>query len=208
MKSVTAVTASVATSCAVQIADCSRSPRAGAKGPGAARWLQALGIDTPAAANQWLPLSGGGLIARLGNSEFLIEGNATAVEKILAAPRTEGVYPVLRQDASFVVSGAEANELWLQTCAVDFRLLDAAPASLLMTNMVGVAVTVIATATGTDPTYRLWCDGTYGEYLWETLSGIVDELGGTTGSAIADTSDLSFTHPLSKPFVETRHETR
>ena len=26
--------------------------------------------------------------------------------------------------------------------------------------------------------YRIWCDGTYGGYLWATLCGVAEEMGG------------------------------
>ncbi|MFX7329057.1 hypothetical protein ABTI69_19930, partial [Acinetobacter baumannii] len=49
---------------------------------------------------------------------------------------------------------------------------------LVMTSMVGVGVTAIA-LDGADGTYfRLWCDGTYGGYLWATLVEVAADLGG------------------------------
>jgi len=158
------------------ITDHSLLPRAGVKGPGAAAWLEALGLKLPATPNAWLELPNGGLIARLGQSEYLIDGNAEVVAKIAATVRTPGVYPVLRQDASFLLSGSRVNELFLQTCNVDFRILDADPALLLMTSMVGVSVVVVRLKTGALPSCRLWCDGTYGLYLWETLNEIITEI--------------------------------
>ena len=47
-----------------------------------------------------------------------------------------------------------------------------------MTMMVGVAVTVLTAGFGRTPCYRIWCDGTYGAYLWNTLLEIASELGG------------------------------
>jgi len=160
------------------ITDHSLLPRAGVKGPGAAAWLAALGLNLPASPNHWLELPQGGLVDRLGQSEYLIDGNAEVVAKIAATARTPGVYPVLRQDASFSISGSCVSELLMQTCNVDFRILDADPALLLMTSMVGVSVVVVPLKTGASPNYRLWCDGTYGLYLWETLNEIISELGG------------------------------
>ena len=160
------------------IADHSLLSRAGVKGPGAAAWLAALGLNLPASPNHWLELPQGGLVDRLGQSEYLIDGNAEVVAKIAATTRTPGVYPVLRQDASFSLSGSRVSELFLQTCNVDFRILDSDPAQLLMTSMVGVSVVVVPLKTGASPNYRLWCDGTYGLYLWETLNEIIAELGG------------------------------
>jgi len=160
------------------ITDHSLLPRAGVKGPGAAAWLEALGLTLPATPNAWLELPNGGLIARLGQSEYLVDGNTAVVAAMAAAPRTPGVYPVLRQDASFALAGRLVNELWLQTCNVDFRTLDADPTKLLLTSVVGVSVTIVPVKTGASPCYRLWCDGNYGLYLWDTLSEIITELGG------------------------------
>lgn len=160
------------------IADLSQLPRTGAKGPRAAGWLAALGLPVPAQPNSWNPLPDGGLIARLGLTEYLVEGDAFAVGALMQSGRTAGVYPVLRQDASFALCGARVNELLLQTCNVDFRMLDSEPGKVILSSMAGVAITILATRSGNLPGYRLWCDGTYGLYLWNTLVGIAEELGG------------------------------
>jgi sarcosine oxidase, subunit gamma len=44
--------------------------------------------------------------------------------------------------------------------------------------MVGVNVTVIQCDRQGLPVYRIWCDCTFGEYLWQTLLAIARELGG------------------------------
>jgi len=160
------------------LADVSLQPRAGAKGRGTADWLSGLGIPVPPVPNSWSTLPNGGLIARLGMTEFLVEGNAELVGKVMRAERTAGVYPVLRQDAAFALCGTKVNELLLQTCNVDFRTLDANPTHLVLTSMAGVGVTVLRANSGGIPSYRIWCDGTYGIYLWETLAAIANELGG------------------------------
>lgn len=160
------------------VADHSHLPRAGVKGPGATGWLAELGLSLPSRSNSWLPFPDGGLIGRLGNTEYLIEGNAARVAQIMQTPRAPGVYPVLRQDAVFALCGSRVNELLLQTCNVDFRCLVADPTQLLLTSMAGVSVLVLVAGNKIHPVYRLWCDGTYGLYLWETLTGIAEELGG------------------------------
>ena len=152
--------------------DVSRTPRAGAKGPGAAAWLASLDVPVPRAPNSWLPLPGG-LIARLGLTEFLVEGPEAAK---LAAPLAQGVYPVLRQDTALVLRGARLNALLLETCSVDFRALDLATRPVVLTSMVGVGVTVIPGEEGGMPCCRLWCDSTYGEWFVETLAGVAGEL--------------------------------
>ncbi|MDP1644364.1 MAG: methylglutamate dehydrogenase [Thiobacillus sp.] len=150
----------------------SRTPRAGVKGPGAAAWLTDLGLPVPQAPNSWLPLSGG-IIARLGLTEFLIEGPESAK---LAAPLVHGVYPVLRQDTALVLRGDRLNDLLLETCSVDFRALDPAVRPVVLTSMAGVSVTVIPCTENGVPYTRLWCDNTYGEWFFETLTGIAGEL--------------------------------
>lgn len=157
---------------AIVFEDVSRAPRAGVKGPGAAAWLSGLGLPVPAMPNSWLPLEGG-LIARLGLTEFLVEGPESAK---LAAPLAHGVYPVLRQDTALVLKGARLNDLLLETCSVDFRALDLAARPVVLTSMAGVGVTVIPGEEAGMPCYRIWCDGTYGEWFIETLAGVAGEL--------------------------------
>lgn len=157
------------------VADLSHRPRAGLKGPAAAGWLAASGLPVPAQPNSWNRLPDAGLIARLGLTEYLVEGDASAVDVLMQTGRSAGVYPVLRQDASFALCGERVNELLLQTCSVDFRTLDADPEKVILTSMAGVGITILATCSGC---YRLWCDGTFGLYLWDTLVGIAEELGG------------------------------
>ena len=160
------------------IADVSQQARTGVKGRGAADFLAGLGITIPVTPNSWNTLPDHGLIARLGMTEFLIEGNTPLVEQVMQAERMAGVYPVLRQDAAFALCGSRVNDLMLQTCNVDFRILDAEPSKVVLTSMAGVGVTILSMKVGELPAYRIWCDGTYGVYLWETLAEIATELGG------------------------------
>lgn len=160
------------------LADASLTPRYGCKGPGATAWLESLGLPIPTTTNSWLPLDGGGLIARLGFTEYLVEGPADLIARLAATPRTAGVYPVLRQDAALLLGGARLDELLRQTCNVNFRPLDLAARPVVLTSMVGVGVTVIPEQRNGLPFVRVWCDGSYGHYLWETLLGIAVELGG------------------------------
>lgn len=157
---------------AVVFVDHSLTPRYGCKGKGAAQWLQSLGLPLPAAPNRWLPLAEEGLIARLGMQEFLIDGNADVVARLQASPPPADVAAVLRQDAALELSGPGLSELLLQTCAVDFAALDLAEQPVVLTRMTGVGVTVIPGASS----YRIWCDGTYGAALWESLYAVAADL--------------------------------
>ncbi|HEY9654107.1 MAG TPA: hypothetical protein V6C50_01325 [Crinalium sp.] len=164
------------------IADCSCLTRFGVKGANAASWLLSQGITTPDRPNTWNSLPDGGIIARLGVTEFFIEDSlhsqlALRLMESCQQPPAK-VYPVLRQDAAIVLCGTEVNELLLQTCSVNFCTLSLLERPVILTSMVGVAVTIIPGERNGKPFYRLWCDGTYGAYIWETLGAIVEEMGG------------------------------
>jgi sarcosine oxidase subunit gamma len=151
------------------IADLSCFAKAGLKGPRAAVWLAERGIAVPPRANTWT----GDLIARLGESEFFLEGD---VARKVAEASSQGVYPVPRQDTAISLSGKRVNEVLLQICSVDFAALDRDV--LVMTSMAGVPVLVIPQQRDGVPLTRIWADPTFGPYLWETLLEIVQELGG------------------------------
>ena len=164
------------------VSDVSLDVRCGCKGPGTIAWLDSLEVPVPEKPNTWLPLGEGGRIARLGMTEFLIEGDAAVVERLSAAPRAAGVYPVQHEDAALILGGARVNELLRQTCNVNFAALKLADRPVVLTSLVGVGVTVLPEQTAQGLIYRIWCDGSYGRYLFETLHDIAHELGGGTVS--------------------------
>lgn len=163
------------------VADLSFLNRFGVKGAGAADWLASQNITVPERPNTWCQ-SAGGIVARLGRSEFLIEDSmdsqfvpqlTLACQSLLAK-----VYPVLRQDAAIALCGSAVNELLQQTCSINFRALPLSEHPVVLTSMIGVAVTVIPGERNELPFYRIWCDGTFGTYVWQTLLAIAQELGG------------------------------
>ncbi|WP_043289030.1 hypothetical protein [Paraburkholderia oxyphila] len=174
------------------IADVSHLSRMGFKGQGVAAWLADQGLPLLRQPNTWAPLASGGLIARLGLTEYLIEDGLSGRASAKLAHREPAlrVYPVLRQDLALVLCGEAIDELLLQTCNVNFRALDLATRPVVLTSMAGVAVTVLPGERLGRPYYRVWADGTYGVYLWETLGGIAAELGGgPVGLAVIDEID-------------------
>jgi sarcosine oxidase subunit gamma len=168
----------VDTTAILGLADLSQRARVGVKGPGAADWLAGFGLALPVHPNSWTAFGEDGLIARLGMTEYLIEGDAETLDRLARAGRQGGVYPVLRQDAAIALCGVRVNELLLQVCSIDFRTLGDDPSKVVLTSMAGVGVTVLARRFGVVSGYQIWCDGTYGIYLWETLIEIAKELGG------------------------------
>lgn len=164
----------------VGVGDTSHKRHAGAKGPGAQAWLGGLGITTPTQPNTWLRLDCGSLVARLGLSEYVVAGSphGETVERVATTPPVAGVYPVPRFDAEIVLAGRHVHDLMKQACSFDFEGLDLSTRPLVMTSMVGVTVSVIASQSPSGPVYALWCDGTYGPYLWTTLVEIATSFGG------------------------------
>jgi sarcosine oxidase subunit gamma len=156
--------------------------RFGVKGPNAAAWLESQNVPIPETPNTWCPFSEDGLVARLGITEFLIEDG---LNTSIALRLTEScqnppakVYPVLRQDLAIGLSGLAVNDLLLQTCNINFQALDLNTRPVLLTSMIGVTVTIIPGERSGQPFYRIWCDNTFGNYFWETLLEIAQELGG------------------------------
>jgi sarcosine oxidase, subunit gamma len=171
--------------------------RFGLKGPRAAEWLEARGVSLPAAPNQWAAAARAGaalsanadvaagdelLVARLGTSEFFLEdcpggGWVRDLESALDPPKP-GVYPVLREDAAFSLSGPGSYDVLAQVCNVNFADLELASQPVIMTLMIGVAVLVVPQMVGAWPRFRIWCDPTFGPYLEESLGTVVTESGG------------------------------
>ena len=157
--------------------------RLGLKGPRAAEWLAAQGVTAPARANTWsCPPAALVLVARLGASEFFLEAQDHGALESLAvrlAAEPAGVYPVLREDFAFRLSGTGVHDVLAQVCNVDFAGLDLEAQPVVMTLMIGVAVLAVPDGRSDARQYRFWCDPTFGPSLSETLGAIIVECGGT-----------------------------
>ena len=173
------------------LADASFLPRIVLKGPGAASYLQSLGIPIPESILKVAPLENGGLIARTGGSEFFLESAPVGWDSspVLSPDGTgvpsygPGVYPVLRQDASLILSGSRAGELFRHVSSYDFTTEP--HEDLIFTPIAGVSCSLLRQTINGFPAFRLWTDGTYGLYIWHTLLEIAKELGGgTVGAAV------------------------
>jgi sarcosine oxidase subunit gamma len=168
--------------------DVSARPRFGCKGPAAEAWLREVGLVVPQPPNSWCCERGEILVARLATSEFLVESLApahTRTIEIAAAlldpgQRRAGVVPVLRQDLVLELNGARANDLLLETCNVNFapfaRDAEESAGRLVLTSMIGVGVIVVPRRAVGGPNYTIWCDPSFGHYLYSTLAGIADDL--------------------------------
>lgn len=170
------------------LADLSHVPRTGLKGPGAAAWLATQELPVPSEPNTWRAFArdgaGAGLVARLAVTEFLVEDEGprvASVERALGHGLAD-VTSVLRQDCALALVGTRASDVLLQTCSLDFAPLleHATPEGgpLAMTSMAGVSVLVVPQVESGRPCFRIWCDPTFGPYLYRTLLDIVAEEGG------------------------------
>ena len=169
----------------VWLQDCSWRQRFGCKGPEATPWLEALGFTVPQPANSCAFDANDILVARLGTTEFLVEAMSATTQSVIAARErlsVPGVYPVIRQDAAFFLGGPRATDLLLETCSYPFAS-DARSTPVVMTSMVGAGVTVVPRRAGETTDFNVWCDPSFGLYLWSTLVEIAQEMG---GGAIAD----------------------
>ena len=156
--------------------------RIGLKGPLAAAWLEQRGITIPDRANSWTAItsSENDVVMRLGDSEFFFEQSVYAEEfKTLASgltPAVTGVYPVLREDRAFALSGSLADAVLAQVCNVNFRSLVLSERHAIMTMMVGVAVTVVPQGNVSHRRYLIWCDPSVGDYLLSSLAAVIEDL--------------------------------
>jgi sarcosine oxidase subunit gamma len=174
---------------AARLACITDGARTGFKGPNAVEWLGRQSLPVPSAPNSWVACPSQGYIARLGTNEFFVEADATLIAGLgtALAARPEGVYPVLREDAAFVLDGPAVHEVLAQVCNVNFAALELAGFPIIMTLMIGVAVLVLPQAAGRERSYRIWCDPSLGEFLEHELRAIVSGGGAETIRAVGMT---------------------
>jgi sarcosine oxidase subunit gamma len=186
---------------ALNFQPCAARARLGLKGPRGAGWLAGQGIALPPSPNTWTGENAALLVARLGASEFFLEaavadaaaaGEVDArgghtVRRLSEAMRNglPGVYPVLREDAAFVLSGEGACDALAQVCNVNFAALDLTPMPLVMTLLIGVSVLIVPQASDGGVRYRIWCDPTFGSYVDESVGRVVVDCGGSHGGVSA-----------------------
>lgn len=165
----------------LSICDVSNLNRFGVKGPQAANWLQSAGVTLPEGTNTWAVQDNGSLVMRLGNTEFLVEDSLESnLTQTLndTAVNGSGVHKVIRNDAAFIVSGELTSALFSEVCEIDLDGGALEDNHLVMTVIAGVSATLLKQELNGQSVYRIWCDGTFGPYLWKTLLGIIEEQGG------------------------------
>lgn len=164
------------------VTDVSCFQRFGIKGPQAANWLSGQGFKIPSDNNSWIEGVPGTMVLRLGGSEFLVEDQfqAKACDKLFGFNQaaTAGVYKVQRGDAAFVVSGSQVLNLLSELCMLDCRDSALPNNAVVMTQLAGISAILLRQQLSGQQVFRIWCDGTYGSYMWDIMLEIAKELGG------------------------------
>ncbi len=163
------------------VADVSCFTRFSVKGPQASAWLASQNIQTPAENDAWVEYENS-LVLRLGGSEFLIEDqyNGHMCEKLTGFNQatSPGVYKVQRADAAFILSGSEVLNMLSELCMLDLRDSALPINAVVMTQIAGISATLLRQQLNGEQVYRVWCDGTYGPYMWDMLLEVAKELAG------------------------------
>jgi sarcosine oxidase subunit gamma len=163
------------------VTDVSFRQRFGVKGPQASQWLASQKIKTPDSVNSW-GMDNGVLVLRLGSSEFLIEqqvsGEVCTQLDQTSQIDTVGVYKVLRADAAFVISGDQMLTMFSELCKLDLTEKALKPNQVIMTQVADISATIVPEIINDRLVIRLWCDGTYGGYMWRVLHQLAQEQGG------------------------------
>jgi sarcosine oxidase subunit gamma len=159
------------------LCDLSGLVKLGVRGPRAESWLREQNLDVPAALYETCALPDGGILARVGGDQFLLESGISGEAAAAAlAHLPADVYPVERQEATFLLVGRRGREVLAQTCGTDFSEMP--PRRLIYTRVAGVSAGILPEAINGHIAYRMWVDPSFAADLWEALATIVEELGG------------------------------
>ena len=169
------------------LCDLSALPRIGIKGRGGETWLLKHGNTAPNKVFGHAELAtGDGLIIRTGTSELFIEdgigGDVVSTLWAEADSALVDVYRFHRQDAAMLLSGERAWEVLAETCGYNFREPDA---DLVFSRVAGVSCCILRQDRDGFPLFRIWCDPSFGSYLWEQLHEITREHGGNAVGLLA-----------------------
>lgn len=160
------------------------------RGGQAAKWLATHRLLIPDAFFRIHDLEADAFIVRTGSAEFILhDGPGGALRACLGeipADLVTGTRVVARDDLEVALGGEGAEQLMSEFCALDLSRVEN---QFLLTRVAGVTVWLRVESRGTQRFYRIGCDPSYGEYLFETLLQGVRECGGDL-TGYADFYDL------------------
>lgn len=149
------------------------------RGGQAADWLAGHALSVPEAYFRAQDLDEDSFLVRTGSAEFFLhDGRAGLLHSRLGeipSGVVQGTRVVARDDLEVVLGGEGAARLMSEFCALD---LSSVENEFLFTRVAGVAAWLRVEEVGAQRCYRMGCDPSYGEYLFETLLDAVHEIGG------------------------------
>ncbi len=165
------------------LADLSPIPRCGFKGPKALAVLAAAGLPIPEANNTAVTIPGGGLVARLADSEALLLGDFSGAADPLsdyAETTGAGCYAMPRRDthAWFMIVGEDAAGCLAKICGVDLRPSHFAAGEVAQTAIARINGILIRNDRGDTLAYHILADSASAPYLWDCLLDAMAEFGG------------------------------
>jgi hypothetical protein len=161
------------------------------QGPGAAAWLRERGVDCPDelfAVRRTAEAGGLLLVARVGHGDVIVQERTEGetLERLEGALASAvDVFQVPEQSATFRLSGPHVDAVWRQTGAIP--LTERPDDVVIYTRVAGVSCAVIPEREPVERSYRIWVDYSYAPGLWQTLTEIFGEVGGS-GSLKAGSS--------------------
>jgi sarcosine oxidase subunit gamma len=168
---------------ALGLADLSSLPRLGYKGPRALSTLGAAGLQVPDENNMALLIPGGGLVARLADSEVFLLDDPTGVGDPLSAYGDitgAGCYAMPRREshAWFLLVGDSAAECLAKMCGVDLRPHRFDAGRIAQTSLARINAIIIRDSRETGLAYHLLADSASAPYLWDCLIAAIAEFEG------------------------------
>lgn len=154
-------------------------PRLGVTGSAAEVWPTDHGSPAPARTYEWLRADDGGLVIRVDHHEFLAEdgldGGSVGRLTTNLGFGIDGACRVERREASLLITGHPALELFAQTCGVEVAEMGK---EFFKTRIALTSCSVRRDDVGEVPGYRLWVEPSCCHYLRQARHEIVAELGG------------------------------
>lgn len=150
--------------------------KVGVKGPRAASFLESQGVQLPTELYATAAYGVEGLVAKLAEQEFILE--TTAKDRVFdplengLSEAPAGLLRVEHQEATFLLCGRRANEVMSQVCAIDMSQVH--PGTLVLTRAAVTSCAILREPWPEVLAYRIWVDASLAEYLWETLSTIIE----------------------------------
>jgi sarcosine oxidase subunit gamma len=150
------------------------------KGGDAVGWLRAHDIDAPADFFARHALSEtGAFIARTGSAEYFLHDDArdSVATRLGEVPDAlvAGTRILPRDDLELVLGGAAATGILAELCMLD---LADERGRFCMTRIAKVSTWLCVEGDPDAPGYRIGCEPSHGDYLFETLLERVHEAGG------------------------------